>query len=161
VHEFGHHFAGLADEYYTSPVAYLPVAVRTEPWEPNVTALLDAKNLKWKDLVAPGTPIPTAWEKETFEARSREYQKRRAQLRAEARPEEEMEALFRENREFETHLFAAEKYFGKTGAFEGAMYEAKGYFRPEVDCIMFTRTPSFCSVCKRAIERVVDLYVVR
>ena len=26
VHEFGHHFAGLADEYYTSPVAYEPPA---------------------------------------------------------------------------------------------------------------------------------------
>ena len=41
VHEFGHHFAALADEYYTSPVAYLPSTTREEPWEPNVTALLD------------------------------------------------------------------------------------------------------------------------
>ena len=40
VHEFGHHIAGLADEYYTSDVAYLPAADRVEPWEPNVTALL-------------------------------------------------------------------------------------------------------------------------
>src|ERR1700687_340094 len=51
VHEFGHQFAGLADEYYTSDVAYLPPAAKTEPWEPNVTALLDPANLKWKDLV--------------------------------------------------------------------------------------------------------------
>ena len=49
VHEFGHHFAGLADEYYTSDVAYQPSEKRTEPWEPNVTALLDPANLKWKD----------------------------------------------------------------------------------------------------------------
>src|SRR5258708_6450733 len=41
VHEFGHHFAGLADEYYTSDLAYLPAANKTEPWEPNVTAGLD------------------------------------------------------------------------------------------------------------------------
>jgi len=34
VHEFGHHFAALADEYYTSPVAYEPVAKVVEPWEP-------------------------------------------------------------------------------------------------------------------------------
>src|SRR4029077_18425374 len=40
VHEFGHHIAGLADEYYTSDVAYLPGADRVEPWEPNATALL-------------------------------------------------------------------------------------------------------------------------
>jgi hypothetical protein len=158
VHEFGHHFAGLADEYYTSPVAYAPVAVKTEPWEANVTALLDPTNLKWKDLIVPGTPIPTPWEKEAFEARSREYGKRRAQIRAENRPEEEMEALFRENREFEVRFFAAEKYAGKVGAFEGAMYEAKGYYRPEVDCIMFTRGQSFCAVCRRAIARVIDLY---
>ncbi len=39
VHEFGHQFAGLADEYYASDVAYLPPEKKTEPWEPNVTAL--------------------------------------------------------------------------------------------------------------------------
>lgn len=158
VHEFGHHFAGLADEYYTSPVSYLPATVRTEPWEPNVTALLDPANLKWKDLVARGTPLPTPWSKEEYETHSREYAKRRTQIRAENRPESEMEALFRENREWEIKLFAAEKYAGKVGAFEGAMYEAKGYYRPEVDCIMFTRSPAFCAVCRRAIERVIDLY---
>jgi hypothetical protein len=158
VHEFSHHFAGLADEYYTSPVAYAPVAIKTEPWEANVTALLDPQNLKWKDLIAPGTPLPTPWQKETFEAHSREYGKRRAKIRADNRPEEEMEALFRENREFEVRLFSAEKHAGKVGAFEGAMYEAKGYYRPEVDCIMFTRSQSFCAVCRRALNRVMDLY---
>ena len=38
VHEFGHHFAGLADEYYTSDVAYGSATERPEPWEPNATA---------------------------------------------------------------------------------------------------------------------------
>lgn len=158
VHEFGHHFAGLADEYYTSPVAYTPAAIKTEPWEMNVTALLDPANLKWKDLTVQGTPIPTPWQKEEYETHAREYGKRRVQIRAENRPESEMEALFRENREFEIKLFAKEKYAGKVGAFEGANYEAKGYYRPEVDCIMFTRSPSFCAVCRRAIERVIALY---
>jgi hypothetical protein len=158
VHEFGHHFAGLADEYYTSPVAYTPPQVKVEPWEPNVTALLEPANLKWKDLVEPGTPIPTPWRKEEYEQHSREYGERRAQIRAANRPEEEMEALFRENRDFEVKFFAEEKYFGKVGAFEGAMYEAKGYYRPEVDCIMFTRSKTFCAVCRRAIERVIGLY---
>ncbi|MGH9970852.1 MAG: IgA Peptidase M64 [Pyrinomonadaceae bacterium] len=161
VHEFGHHFAGLADEYYTSPVAYAPATERVEPWEPNATALLDPKKLKWKDLVSPGTPIPTPWDKETFEKYSREYQRKRSQIRSEGRPEEEMEALFREVLEFEKGFFAKEKYFGKVGAFEGAIYEAKGYYRPEVNCIMFTRTTSFCAVCRRSIERVVDLYTKR
>ena len=60
VHEFGHHIAGLADEYYTSDVAYLPAADRVEPWEPNVTAMLDPADLKWKDLVTPGTSAADA-----------------------------------------------------------------------------------------------------
>src|SRR4029450_8614965 len=47
VHEFAHPFAALADEYYTSPVAYAPASgPKVEPWELNVTALLDPKTLK-------------------------------------------------------------------------------------------------------------------
>jgi hypothetical protein len=159
VHEFGHHFAGLADEYYTSDVAYEPAADRVEPWEPNVTALLDPKDFKWKDLVTPGTPLPTPWNKEAFEAHSREIQKLRRQIRAENRPEEEMDALFRRQKAEETKMLAADRYAGKVGAFEGAMYEAKGYYRPQVDCIMFSRNDvPFCAACRRAIERVIGLY---
>jgi len=161
VHEFGHHFAGLADEYYTSSVAYTPAADRVEPWEPNVTALLDISTLKWRDLASPFanvTPIPTPWNKEQFENYSREIQRRRVQLRKEKRPEQEMEALFREELEHEQKMFAAEKYVGHVGAFEGAMYEARGYYRPEVDCIMFSRTNHFCKVCRAAIERIIKMY---
>jgi hypothetical protein len=52
----------------------------------------------------------------------------------------------------------AEKYLGRVGAFEGAIYEARGYYRPQVDCIMFSRTDYFCKVCQRAIEKVIGLY---
>jgi IgA Peptidase M64/Peptidase M64 N-terminus len=158
VHEFGHHFAGLADEYYTSDVAYLAPEKKTEPWEPNVTALLDPAQLKWKDLVAVGTPIPTPWDKEDFEHFSSDIQKQRRQLRAEAKPEAEMEELFRTERQREDVLLGAGKFAGKVGAFEGANYQAKGYYRPEIDCIMFTRYDKFCAVCRRAIERVIGMY---
>lgn len=161
VHEFGHHFAALADEYYTSSVAYAPAADRVEPWEPNVTALLDVAMLKWRHLVSPfagTTPIPTPWNKEEFEAYSREIQKRRAQLRADKRPEEEMEALFKEELAHEQKMFAADKHFGQVGAFEGAMYEARGYYRPEIDCIMFSRSDKFCHVCREAIVRIIKMY---
>jgi IgA Peptidase M64 len=158
VHEFGHHFAGLADEYYTSAVAYAPAANPVEPWEPNATALLDPGRLKWKDLLSPDTPTPTPWQKEAFENYSLAIQKRRTQLRHERRPESEMEALFREELEHERAMFGSEKYAGRVGAFEGALYEARGYYRPEVDCIMFTRTDHFCAVCRRAIERIINLY---
>ena len=158
VHEFGHHFAALADEYYTSAVAYAPATERIEPWEPNVTALLDPKNLKWKDLVSADTPLPTPWNKEAFEAYSLDIQKRRRQIRSQNRPEQEMDALFREELAHEKDMFAREKYANRVGAFEGANYEAKGFYRPQVDCIMFTRTDTFCAVCRRAIERVIDMY---
>jgi hypothetical protein len=160
VHEFGHHFAGLADEYYTSEVAYGPAPPEhVEPWEPNVTALHDPQSLKWKDLVTPGLTLPTPWNKEAFEAHSREIQKKRRQIRAEKRPEEEMDELFLEQKREDIRMLGSEKYAGKVGAFEGAMYEAKGYYRPQIDCIMFSRDDvPFCAVCRRAIERVIDFY---
>jgi len=158
VHEFGHHFAGLADEYYTSDVSYGPQTTRVEPWEPNATALLDPKLLKWRDLVAAETPLPTPWSKKEFEEYSHSVQAKRKQLRKDNRPEAEIDALFREEKKEETRMFAAEKYAGKVGAFEGANYEATGYYRPEANCIMFTRSDSFCSVCRAAIERVIELY---
>jgi hypothetical protein len=159
IHEFGHHFAGLADEYYTSDVSFEPATVRTEPWEANVTALRDPNNLKWKDLVTPGTPLPTPWAKEVFEAGARDYLKERRKIRAENRPEAEMDALFTRQKVADTKLLSSGDFAGKVGAFEGAMYEQKGYFRPQQDCIMFTRDDvPFCSVCRRTIDRVIDLY---
>jgi hypothetical protein len=158
VHEFGHHLGGLADEYYTSDVAYNPPAERIEPWEPNVTALLSPALLKWRSLVSPDTPIPTAWNKKAFEDFSREIQNRRRQIRKENRPESEMDSLFRQEKASEEKMLREEKYAGKVGAFEGANYEPQGYYRSETNCIMFTRTDYFCQVCKLAIERVLDLY---
>ncbi|MFZ1132243.1 MAG: IgA Peptidase M64 [Terriglobales bacterium] len=158
VHEFGHQFAALADEYYTSDVAYLPAEKETEPWEPNVTALLDPANLKWKDLVAAGTPVPTPWDQEEFDRFERDIQRRRKELRAAGKPEAELDELFRNEREKEDAMLSSQRFAGKVGAFEGANYEAKGYYRPEVDCIMFTRHRTFCAVCRRAIERIIGMY---
>jgi hypothetical protein len=104
------------------------------------------------------TPIPTPWNKEEFETYSRDIQKRRAQLRKDKRPEEEMEALFKEELAHEQEMFAKETHKGQVGAFEGAMYEARGYYRPEIDCIMFSRTDHFCKVCQRAIEMIIAMY---
>lgn len=161
VHEFGHSFAGLADEYYTSQVAYEDFArPGVEPWEPNVTALLDPARLKWRDLIETGTPLPTPWDQARFDAVDLEYQRRRQALLAAGASETEMEALFRDVKRDTSPLLAAESHFGRVGAFEGASYQAKGLFRPEVDCIMFTRNPtSFCRVCERAIERGIERYL--
>ena len=59
VHEFGHSFAGLADEYFQSEVAYNDFYnLKYEPWEPNITTLVDFDK-KWKDLLPKNTPVPT------------------------------------------------------------------------------------------------------
>jgi hypothetical protein len=59
VHEFGHSFAGLGDEYYNSEVAYEDIYnLKIEPWEPNLTTLVDFDS-KWKSMVTTGAPIPT------------------------------------------------------------------------------------------------------
>jgi hypothetical protein len=158
VHEFGHHFAGLADEYYTSAVAYEAPASIVEPYEPNVTALLDPAELKWKHLVTPNTPLPTPWPKAEFEEHSIAVQKRRAEMRAANVSEEEMNALFRYTKEFTEKLFSKSQHKDAIGAFEGANYEAEGFYRSEMNCLMFTRTDYFCRVCAAAIEDVIDEY---
>lgn len=59
IHEFGHGFAGLADEYYTSDVAYNDFyPLKTEPWEPNITTLISFES-KWNNLISKDTPMPT------------------------------------------------------------------------------------------------------
>jgi hypothetical protein len=158
IHEFGHHFAGLADEYYTSSVAYEAPDGVIEPYEPNVTALLDPSNLKWRDLVETDTPLPTPWPKEAYDEHSLAYQKIRAKMREDNVPESEMNELFRDNQEIVEGMFAEAKHRDAIGAFEGANYQSTGYYRSEQNCLMFTRTTHFCQVCSNAIEKVIDEY---
>lgn len=153
VHEFGHSFAGLGDEYYTSSTAYndfYPAGV--EPWEPNVTALLDVKGLKWKDLVTPGLSIPTPWAKASYDS----IEAIRGKLDRLA-PDyyEKREPLHRAGME----ILHAPAFKGKVGAFEGAGYAAKGLYRPSLDCRMFSlSTVGFDPVCSAAIDRMIDFY---
>jgi len=158
VHEFAHHFAGLADEYYTSSVAYEAPDEIVEPYEPNVTAQLDPENLKWKHLAEDDTPLPTPWPKEAYEEHSIAYQVRRNKMRKDNVAEADMNKLFSENQRIVEGMFSEAPYDDTVGAFEGAMYQATGYFRSEQNCIMFTRTPDFCRVCAAAIEQVIDEY---
>jgi hypothetical protein len=159
VHELGHHIASLADEYYTSPVAYEPAETVVEPWEPNVTALKTPDRLKWRDLVAADTPIPTAWPKQPFEERQRDFQARRKKIRDDNLPESEMNALFREEQAYTTGLLRDTGQAGRVGAYQGANYDSQAFYRPQIDCVMFTRDEvPFCKVCQSALEKVIDLY---
>ncbi len=157
VHELGHHIAALADEYYTSDVAYQEPEQLVEPWEVNITA--DPHAAKWSDLITPGIPLPTPWPKKAFEEIEAEIQARRRQIRRAHRAETEMETLFSKERARISKLLGSCAWAGKVGAFEGAGYRARGYYRPRVDCIMFSRNENgFCPVCRRAINRMIDLY---
>jgi len=158
VHELGHGLAALADEYYTSSVAYEIPEIKLEPWETNVTALFDKNNLKWKDLVDKETPIPSPWNKEEFDKFGYQIQKERDSIRANHLPEEVMEALFLKQYNAEDGYFAKEQYKDKVGAFEGANYNAKGMYRSQLDCIMYTRHTVFCKVCQRSINNIIDQY---
>jgi len=59
IHEFGHAFGGLADEYFNSAVAYNDYFnLEVEPWNPNLTTLVNFDS-KWKGMVSEDTPVPT------------------------------------------------------------------------------------------------------
>jgi hypothetical protein len=158
VHEFGHHFADLADEYYTSATAYEMDAEHLEPWELNVTANPDPETIKWKDIVTPGTPIPTPWEKEKYDKHSIEVQKKRVEMRKAKVDEKVMEDFFLNKKAWDDKLLANMKYSGKTGAFEGAQYKATGMYRSAANCIMFTRHDHFCPACQRGIKLIIEQY---
>jgi len=57
-HEFGHAFAGLGDEYGADGSVEDFYDLSYEPWEPNLTTLVDFSK-KWKSMVSEKTPIPT------------------------------------------------------------------------------------------------------
>jgi len=174
LHEFGHSFSGLADEYYTSDVAYndfYPKGV--EPKEPNITALLDPSQLKWNKLLSPDIAVPTPWEKEAFDALDMAYQETRRELNEKiarmkrdkapaadvAKVEEESERLSRENARQVDDFLRQSRFAGKVGAFEGAGYASKGLYRPMADCLMFTRgNKPLCKVCEEAVKRVIRFH---
>ncbi|MDH7492496.1 MAG: M64 family metallopeptidase [Candidatus Saccharicenans sp.] len=174
LHEFGHSFTGLADEYYTSQVAYNEFYPRgVEPVEPNLTALLDPARLKWKNLVAPGLPVPTPWEKEEFDRMDLAYQKIRqevnekiARMKREGAPREEIARLEQESERLSLEqarkvdeFLARSRYAGKVGVYEGAGYASTGLYRPAVDCIMFTKGKKpYCPVCQEAVRQMIEFY---
>lgn len=114
VHEFGHSFGGLADEYfYDNDVMTDTYPLDVEPWEQNISTKVNFAS-KWEDMLAKDTPIPT--------------------------PTNE-----------------SKKY--PVGVFEGGGYSAKNIYRPADDCRMRTNEyPTFCPVCQRSIQRVIEFY---
>ncbi|MCX7974948.1 MAG: IgA Peptidase M64 [Candidatus Aminicenantes bacterium] len=178
IHEFGHSFAYLADEYYQSEVAYnefYPQGV--EPLEPNITALLDPTNIKWKKLLSPSISIPTEYGKEkieAFQAERRTLRQRQMEEINEAKKKGEPEIKIKliqdkyqaKEKEILAKIEAIRKEFAhlidKVGAFEGAGYASKGLYRPQIYCLMgSTQKGEFCQVCQWAIKQIIDFYCDR
>lgn len=174
LHEFGHSFSGLADEYYTSDVQYndfYPVSL--EPLEANITALTDPDNVKWAEYLTPGIEIPTPWNKASYDsmdykwqAERREMNNRIAELKKNKAPieliraaEEEYAQKDKAHSEVVDAYLRNNEHYGDVGAFEGAGYVANGMYRPMLDCIMFSKgNKPFCKVCEAHIVKVIEQY---
>ena len=132
VHEFGHAFGGLADEYAYGDQVDTMYPADTEPWEPNITTLHDFAS-KWQDMLPEGTPVPT-----------------------------EPDALDKQDVRRIWNTFTQEQKALlnlKLGVYEGAGYQSKGVYRPVQECRMrINECDEFCPVCARAIVRMIEYY---
>jgi len=151
LHEFGHAFAGLADEYFSSPVAYVDFYTPgVEPLEANITALPDTANVKWKQYLSPGIKVPTEWGKATYDSLVNrvstllvERDKAIEEMRKSGASTPELEKV-KDN--FQTRMNAVNKEIDdffrkhplkdKVGVFEGANYMSEGMYRPTIMSLM-------------------------
>jgi hypothetical protein len=175
LHEMGHSFGGLADEYYASEVSYndfYPKGV--EPFEPNITALLDPADVKWKDLLSPGIGIPTEYGKDAEEALLAESRaKNKAAAEEIVRAKEKgadaaalkaiQDRVAAEDKEIKAKLAEIRKKYealaDKVGVFEGAGYASKGLYRPQKVCLMIGNPKrEFCAVCRKALTDMIDYF---
>jgi hypothetical protein len=176
LHEFGHSFAGLGDEYYTKDVAYEDFLEKgVEPNEPNITALLDPSKLKWRDLVSPGISIPTEWGQAVYDslgtlrdslARKRGEVMRALRGKGGSREEiatgtAPIDTVLRSVNGRLSRFFLDHPLRGKVGAFEGAGYLPKGFYRPTVNSLMNAfdnEEKTYYPVNERAIVRIIEFY---
>ena len=162
VHEFGHHFAGLADEYYTSDVAYGPAApARLEPWEPNVDAPSPAPPSGRTSLHAGHAAADALDQGGVRGSAEGDPGAPPEDPRREAARGGDGGAVPRGAAERSTRCSRRDRTPGRSARSRAPRTRRKGYYRPQANCIMFTRTTGFCAACRRAIERVIDLYAVR
>jgi hypothetical protein len=176
LHEFGHAFAGLADEYYSKPVAYEDIYTPgVEPLEPNITALLDTSNVKWKEYLSPGIKVPTEWGKATFDSLNNQLaliiKDRDAtieNLNKSGATKDEIEKaqnnyqakLFTNNKEIDSFILN-HPLKDKVGVFEGANYMSKGVYRSSIMSLMhkfIEKGNSFGIVNEQAIISTINYY---
>jgi hypothetical protein len=155
IHEFAHAIGGLADEYYLSTAEVPAFTGNVEPWHPNVTITPDQP--KWRDLLTETGLQPARWNKPEYDRYFADYVRRYNGLRESGAEEGAVERFMDRERQRQAALLAKNGSGRRVGLFEGANGHAKGVFRSEVDCIMFSlQTDYFCAACSAAIERMID-----
>jgi hypothetical protein len=176
VHEFGHFFAALGDEYYNSSVAYDEFYPRgIEPAEANLTALLDPDNVKWKDLLSPGIDVPTDWGKAEFDSMYFQIDELRNQrskmldslqnIGASADTIDKITKTFADSiqsikKEIDNFI-SNHPLRGKIGVFEGGGYSSKEIYRPTVNSIMHKfdeKDWSYYRVSEVQLQKMIDYY---
>ncbi len=134
VHEFGHGYAGLADEYFYDDQYTTMYPADTEPWEKNLTTLVDFQS-KWADLVPKKTPVPTPPNPKVPNFKT-------------AKTAKELKKI-----NDATQVI---------GVFEGGGYQSKGVYRPAQECRMkINEVEDFCPVCNRTIREITDFYTAK
>ena len=99
VHEFGHSFGGLGDEYFYDDQYETMYPSDTEPWEPNLTTLVDFDS-KWKDMLPKGTAIPTIPDGKNLTTKVGVYEGGGYQSKGVYRPAQECRMKVNEVKEF-------------------------------------------------------------
>ena len=135
VHEFGHAFGGLGDEYFYDDQFVNQYPADREPWEPNLTTLKDFSS-KWADMIPPGTPVPTP---------------------VDSLEKDDVRRIWNTLTQEQKDRLSLQ-----VGVYEGGGYQSKGVYRPVQECRMkINECERFCPVCSRAIERMIDYYTGR
>jgi len=134
VHEFGHSFGGLADEYYYDDQYETMYPSDTEPWEPNITTLADFSS-KWQDMLPEGAKVP---DNSAYDGRE----------------------TMRKIRSGDPEATSPEScLYNKVGVYKGGGYQSEGVWRPTLECRMkINAAPVFCPVCRRSLERLILFY---
>jgi hypothetical protein len=179
LHEFGHAFAGLGDEYFNSEVAYQDFyTTGVEPLEANVTALLDTANVKWKQFLSPGIKVPTEWGKARFDSLNQQIsllnEERARVLSQMKQTKASPDVISGKDKEYQDKVRKVNKELDdfinnhplkdKVGVFEGANYMSKGLYRPTVMSLMhkFSENDrSYGVVNEHAITETIDYYTGR
>jgi len=155
LHEFGHAFAGLGDEYFSSPVAYEDFTTPgVEPLDPNITILLDTSNVKWKQFLSPGIKVPTEWGKATFDSLNNRIaalnKERDEALNLLDKKHASATEIEKTSRDYQKRIGQVIKELDdfvdhhplkdKVGVFEGANYTSKGFYRPTLFSMMHRKS---------------------